>query len=175
MLGMNVVSGIMPDNETGNEVQEMVQQPDHFSRSWFIETLDQGAGLAFGRSYNHEDFFYNFTVMSNSSDSVIFDFEGDFEYNPFIVNMILAPGESFGGNFTYIGEYGSSGTEFLDFRFAVESGGNATVIFEAILWDTYVYRMGLTGYLLIGSFAVVFVVFVIVFIRSGRKKSSPHL
>ena len=175
MLGMNVVSGIIPDNSHGIETNEMVQQPEHFGRTWFLESISSRAGGGFGRAYNHEFFFYNFTVMSNSTASVIFEIKGSYHYSPTLGNMTLAPGESLGGNFTYIGPYGVSGTMFMDFESKLESAGNATVIYEVIIWDTYVYKMGLTGYLTIGGFCIVFIVFVIVFLRSGRGKRSPDL
>ena len=90
--------------------------------------------------------------------------------------MVLTPGESLAGNYTYVGEYSSSGTLFMDFEFTVQTGGNATVIFEAILWDTYVYRMGLTGYIILGSLGGVFVFFVIFYLFFyNKRKKSPQL
>jgi hypothetical protein len=175
MFGLNVVSGVQPDNND-IETEEMVNKPEHYKYSWFLESINSGAGSGFGRVYQHELFFYNFTVMSNSTSSVVFTFKEDFEYNPSISDMTLAPGESFGGNFTYIGEYDSSGTKFMDFECQLESAGNATIIYELIIWDTYVYRMGTTGYIVIGSLGGAFILFIVFYLFFYNKgKSSPKL
>lgn len=175
ILGVNVVSGIVPDKIKGIEVQEMVQQPTYYSKIVFLESGNSGKHESFNRK-EYSDFFYNFTVTSNSTGVVNFAFTGGYDYNPALTDSSLGPGESYGGNFTFIGTYGgSTATRYMFVEYYLESGVNATFIFERIVWDNLVYKIGLGGYITFGVLGGLFIIFIVLYARHSKGKTAPKL
>ena len=176
IIGVNIASGKVPDEVKNVDMQGLVNRPLHIDETWFFESGDF-AGYYIAEKGTFSDIFFNFTVTDNSNGSVYLDFEVGESYNPQLSERSLAPGESYGGNFTYVGTYGGENrkTLYTNFDAHLESGTNATFIFEMIIWDYSIYKVDVWGYVTIGVLSGTFILIIIIVLRSGKGKKSPKL
>ncbi|MHA1124271.1 MAG: hypothetical protein ACTSO7_03895 [Candidatus Heimdallarchaeota archaeon] len=177
MVGVNVVSGIVPDKINSIESQDMIPSPINRIKTWEMVT---GGGGSYGYYNKPEfsEFFFNFSMTSNSTGSIELNFDSLIAgiYSPNLVDRTFSPGESYSGNFTYTGELtGRASIEYMNFLFSLVTGDYAYFIFEMIIWDNLVYKPGLGLYLTIGILTVLAIIVVIVLVRHSKGKSSPKL
>ena len=176
IIGMNIASGKVPEEMKDVEMQGFVNQPLHTDLTWFLDSVS-GAYYFFADKGKFSDIFYNFTITDNSLGNVSLNFDIGQSYNPQITERSLGPGESYCGNFTFVGTYGDLNrkTLYTNFIANLETGTNATFIFSMIIWDYYVYKVDLLGYITIGVLSGLFIIIVFIVLRSYRNKKSPKL
>jgi hypothetical protein len=165
------VSGMMPSRNSSFDLDGMVQDPLYFSKTY---ELGAGVGGSIARVYGEEysSFFFNFTVTNESEGFIHLEFFVD--YTPGLADQTIISGQSYAGNFTYAGSY-EEPTTYMSLNYMVNIGSNVTFIYEEIVWDHYSYRFDTAGYIAIGIVGGAFVIFVIVFLMSGRRKKGPQL
>lgn len=166
----SAVSGITTDRNERLTTQKIIQKPKHFNQTWH---LDAGGGGSFSRIEREQytQFFYNFTVTEESAGFVYLDFYVDEKYDPILEDGMLTNGESYFGNYTFVGEYEPDETTYMNFNFHMVIGDNTTLIYEEIIWDNYEYKQGLGGFIALGLLGSMFILVTYLSAISMRKKN----
>ena len=166
------IAGMVPKEKTLNNIQGMVQDPLHYSRTYNLGA-GQGGSLTRIKDEEYTSFFFNFTVTNESQGFVHLEFFVD--YSPALLDQTIINGQSYSGNFTFAGSYEESLTTYMSFNYMVNIGSNVTFIYEEIVWDHYSYMIDTAGYIAIGILSGGFLIIVAIIIFAGRGKKSPQL
>ncbi len=118
--------------------------------------------------YNH---FFNFTVPNYSNGSIIIESEQVDNFNPSFLTGELGIGETFVENCTFVGSFTQGDKiDYYEIKFTLGTGTNTTIIFTHIIWDFYVYKMGIGGIIGFSIAGIAIIVLIIFLVKPKRKE-----
>ncbi|HUT80758.1 MAG TPA: hypothetical protein VMZ29_06090 [Candidatus Bathyarchaeia archaeon] len=170
-FSMNFVQSITNNNSASKlDTNKMVLKPNVRHEEY---TLVEGQTVTF--SYNsitvYLEHFFNFSVPDYSNGTINVESEQFDDYNPGFVLGELGIGESFTENCTFVGTYTQGDRiQYYEIEFTLSTGQNATIIFTHIIWDYYVYQLGIGGIIGFSVAGVAIITLIILYLKPKRKE-----